>query len=144
MIPSGDIIRSLTYGETYKYLGVMENYNNDHGLVQEKVASEYKCRLKLILSSQLCGNYKFRVIPLPFLFLDIRLQLCSGQFILLEPWTNKLENCLLCSGDYTLNLMLTVCICQVNWVVVGFCLVKILCMKSTAACFTLFSKAVMN
>ena len=61
-LPSGDVIRSLSYGETYKYLGVMESCNIDHGLVREKVASEYKHRLKLILSSQLCGNYKFRAI----------------------------------------------------------------------------------
>ena len=60
-LPSGDVIRNLSYGETYKYLGVMESCNIDHGhgLVREKVASEYKCHLKLILSSQLCGNYKF-------------------------------------------------------------------------------------
>ena len=59
-LPSWDVIRSLSYGETYKYLGVMESCNIDHGLVREKVASEYKHRLKLILSSQLC--YKFRAI----------------------------------------------------------------------------------
>ena len=41
-------IRSLSYGETYKYLGVMESCNIDHGLVREKVASEYKHCLKLI------------------------------------------------------------------------------------------------
>ena len=64
-LPSGDIIRNLTYGEmemVKQYLAVMENCNIDHGLVQEKVASEYKHSLKLILSSQLCGNYKFKAI----------------------------------------------------------------------------------
>ena len=47
---------------TYKYLGVTESCNIDYGLVREKVASEYKRHLKLILSSQLCGNYKFRAL----------------------------------------------------------------------------------
>ena len=61
-LPSGDVIRSFSHGETYKYFGVMENCNIDHGLVREKVACEYKCCLKLILSSHLCGNYKFRAI----------------------------------------------------------------------------------
>ena len=66
-LPSGDIIRSLTYGETYKYFGVMENRNINHGLVREKVASEYKRRQWPV-------------------------------HILLEPWTDKLENCYSVSG----------------------------------------------
>ena len=35
-LPSGDVTRSLSYGETYKYLGVMENCNIDHRLLEGK------------------------------------------------------------------------------------------------------------
>ena len=62
VLPSGDVIRSLTYNETYKYLGVLESCDIDHKLVRQRVAAEYKRRLRLILSSQLSGNCKFKAI----------------------------------------------------------------------------------
>ena len=63
VLPSGDVIRSLTYNETHNYLGVMESCDIDHNkLVRQRVAAEYKYRLRLILSSQLSSNCKFKTI----------------------------------------------------------------------------------
>ena len=138
-LPSGDVIRSLSYGETYKYLDVMESCSINHGLVREKVASEYKRRLKLILSSQLC---KFRAIN-TFVLPVFRYSAGTVQWPvnILKAMDRHTRKLLTLFRGYTLNLMLIVCIYSLSWVAVGFFLVKILCMKNTVAYFTLFSTA---
>ena len=110
-LPSRDVIRSLSYGQTYKYLGVKESCDIDHGLVREKVASKYKHRFKLILYSQLCGNYKFRAIntfAIPVLRYSAAIvQWPVNTLNALERHTRKLLT--LFWGLHP-NLMLTVCI----------------------------------
>ena len=41
-LPDGLSLRSLAYGETYKYLGVLQNSDIQYGLVRQCVEKEYK------------------------------------------------------------------------------------------------------
>jgi len=61
-LPSGDAIRSLSCGEMYKYLGILENSVIDHISLREKLVSEYKRRVRRILSSELSSFNKFQAI----------------------------------------------------------------------------------
>ena len=61
-LPSDDLIKSLSYNETYKYLGIFENFDIDHETLRAKVTAEYKRRIRLILSSELSANNKFKAI----------------------------------------------------------------------------------
>jgi len=61
-LPDGMLLRSLTFGETYKYLGVLQSSDVEHGSVRQCIEKEYKRRLKLILSSKLTSNNMFKEI----------------------------------------------------------------------------------
>jgi len=62
MLPTGDCITSLRHGETYKYLGVLENCGIHHNQIRHNISCEYKRRLQLILSSELFGRNKLQAI----------------------------------------------------------------------------------
>ena len=54
-LPTGECIRSLAHGETYKYLGVLENCGIHHNQIKQGIACEYK-------TDSLSGRNKLQAI----------------------------------------------------------------------------------
>ena len=53
VLPDGQLIKSLSYDETYKYLGVLECEDIKHSTMIASFKKEYIRRLKVLLRSHL-------------------------------------------------------------------------------------------
>ena len=63
-LPDGQSIRSLEYGESYKYLGVLQSNDVHHHDAMLRIQKEYIRRVKAILKSQLNSRHMFLAINL--------------------------------------------------------------------------------
>jgi len=61
-LPSGDVICSLSCGGAYRYLGILESNDFHYSSMKSILSSEYKRRLRKVLSSHLAGKYCIQAI----------------------------------------------------------------------------------
>ena len=57
VIDSNRVIQELEQGKTYKYLGIEESEGIQHQQMKESLKREYSRRLRMILKSELNGNW---------------------------------------------------------------------------------------